>query len=88
MSQTVGDFLLDRLAAWGVDRIFGYPGDGINGITSALRRAGDRFDFVQVRHEETAGFLAGAYVKYGGAPLGVCLATSGPGAIRRSARAR
>jgi len=81
MSATVADFLLDRLGAWGVDRIYGYPGDGINGLTTALRGAGDRFDFVQVRHEETAGFLACAHVKYGAGPIGVCLATSGPGAI-------
>lgn len=80
-APTVADFLLQRLAAWGVDRVFGYPGDGINGIAAALRRRQEEFDFVQVRHEETAGFLAGAYVKYGGAPLGVCLATSGPGAV-------
>lgn len=81
MSQTVGDFLIDRLGAWGVDRVFGYPGDGITGITSALRRAQDRIEFVQVRHEETAAFLAGAHVKYGGGDLGVCLVTSGPGAV-------
>jgi pyruvate dehydrogenase (quinone) len=81
MSQTVGDFIIDRLAAWGVERIYGYPGDGINGITTALRRAAERVEFVQVRHEETAGFLAGAHVKYGGGPLGVCLVTSGPGAV-------
>jgi pyruvate dehydrogenase (quinone) len=81
MSETVADFLVERLGAWGVERIYGYPGDGINGITSALRRAGDRFEFVQVRHEETAGFLAGAHVKYGGGDLGVCLVTSGPGAV-------
>jgi hypothetical protein len=81
MSSTVADFLLDRLGAWGVDRIYGYPGDGINGMTTALRGAGDRFKFVQVRHEETAGFLACGHVKYGAGPIGVCLATSGPGAI-------
>ena len=81
MSTTVGDFIIDRLHAWGAERIFGYPGDGITGITSALRRAEDRMEFVQVRHEETAGFLAGAHVKYGGGAFGVCLVTSGPGAI-------
>jgi pyruvate dehydrogenase (quinone) len=81
MSATVGDFIVERLRAWGVDRVFGYPGDGITGLTTALRSVAEEVDFVQVRHEETAGFLAGAYVKYGGAPFGVCLATSGPGAI-------
>ena len=81
MTTTVADFLVERLHGWGVRRVFGYPGDGITGITSALRRAQERVEFVQVRHEETAGLLAGAYVKYGGEPPGVCLATSGPGAI-------
>jgi pyruvate dehydrogenase (quinone) len=81
MSETVGDFIVGRLRAWGVDRVFGYPGDGITGLTSGLRRARDEVEFVQVRHEETAALLAGAYVKYGGAPFGVCIATSGPGAV-------
>ncbi|MFI6158966.1 thiamine pyrophosphate-requiring protein [Micromonospora haikouensis] len=78
---TVADHIVARLAQWGVRRYFGYPGDGINGMTSALQRAGDRAEFVQVRHEETAGFAASAHVKYGGGPLGCALATSGPGAI-------
>jgi pyruvate dehydrogenase (quinone) len=76
----VSDLLVDRLAAWHVRRIYGYPGDGINGLTSALRRAGDRFEFVQVRHEESAALMACAHAKFGGG-LGVCMVTSGPGAI-------
>jgi pyruvate dehydrogenase (quinone) len=80
MAPTVADFLIDRLAAWGVSRIYGYPGDGINGLTSALRRARERFEFVQVRHEEAAALMACAHAKFGGG-LGVCLVTSGPGAI-------
>src|SRR4051794_20865326 len=77
---TVSDFLLDRLSAWGVRRIYGYPGDGINGVMGALRRAGDRFEFVQVRHEEMAAMMACGHAKYTG-EVGVCVATSGPGAI-------
>ena len=84
MTDTVADFLIERLTEWGVRRIYGYPGDGINGITTALRRASERdgggIDFIQVRHEETAAFMACAHAKYSG-ELGVCLATSGPGAI-------
>ncbi|MGK5518607.1 thiamine pyrophosphate-requiring protein [Micromonospora sp. URMC 107] len=78
---TVADHIVHRLAGWGVRRYFGYPGDGINGLTSALQRTGERAQFVQVRHEETAGFAASAHVKYGGGPLGCALVTSGPGAI-------
>lgn len=80
MSQTVGDFILQRLTDWGVKRVFGYPGDGINGIMGAMGRASDRFDYVRVRHEEMAAFMAGAHAKFTG-EVGVCLATSGPGAI-------
>ncbi len=80
MAKTVGDFLFERLAAWNVRRIFGYPGDGINGIVSALGRAGDAIEFVQVRHEEEAAFMASGHAKVTG-QVGVCLATSGPGAI-------
>jgi pyruvate dehydrogenase (quinone) len=80
MTQTTSDFLVERLRAWGVRRIYGYPGDGINGILGALDRAGDAIDFVQVRHEEMAAFMACAHAKFTGEP-GVCLATSGPGAI-------
>ena len=79
MSQTVGDYFWDRLGQWGIKTIFGYPGDGINGLLGALNRAGEKFDFVQVRHEEMAAFMASAYAKFSG-ELGVCLATSGPGA--------
>ena len=77
---TVADHLVDRLASWGVRHYYGYPGDGINGLTAALQRREDT-RFVQVRHEETAGFAATAHVKYGGGPIGAALVTSGPGAI-------
>jgi pyruvate dehydrogenase (quinone) len=79
VSQTVGDFLVERLHAWGVRRIFGYPGDGINGVFGALNRAKGRIEFIQARHEEMAAFMASAYAKFTG-ELGVCIATSGPGA--------
>jgi len=80
MSVTVSDFLLQRLGEWGITRIYGYPGDGINGILGALNRAGDDFDFIQARHEEMAAFMACGHAKFTG-QVGVCLATSGPGAI-------
>jgi pyruvate dehydrogenase (quinone) len=82
MSETVGDFLLDRLATWGVRRVYGYPGDGINGVMGAFARSsnGKRPEFIQVRHEEMAAFMACAHAKFTH-ELGVCLATSGPGAI-------
>lgn len=80
MTENVSDFLVKRLSDWGVKRIFGYPGDGINGIMGALNRGSDKLDFVQVRHEETAAFMACAHAKFTG-EVGVCLATSGPGAI-------
>jgi len=79
MSRTVGDFLVERLHAWGVRKIFGYPGDGINGVFGALRRAEGKIEFIQARHEEMAAFMASAYAKFTG-ELGVCIATSGPGA--------
>jgi pyruvate dehydrogenase (quinone) len=79
MSQTVGDFIVERLHAWGVRKIFGYPGDGINGVIEALNRADGKIEFIQARHEEMAAFMASAYAKFSG-KLGVCLATSGPGA--------
>jgi pyruvate dehydrogenase (quinone) len=79
MPKTVGDFVFERLARWGVVRVFGYPGDGINGITTALGRQ-DKIDFIQVRHEEEAAFMASGHAKLTG-EVGVCLATSGPGAI-------
>jgi pyruvate dehydrogenase (quinone) len=80
MANTVSDFFWERLSAWGVKRIFGFPGDGINGLIGALDRARDKLDFVQVRHEEMAAFMACGHAKFTG-ELGVCLATSGPGAI-------
>jgi pyruvate dehydrogenase (quinone) len=79
MAKTVGDFVVDRLSEWGVRRIFGYPGDGINGVFGALSRAKGKIEFVQARHEEMAAFMASAYAKFSG-ELGVCIATSGPGA--------
>ena len=79
MSRTVGDFLVERLHAWGVRKIFGYPGDGINGVFGALHRADGKIEFIQARHEEMAAFMASAYAKFSG-QLGVCIATSGPGA--------
>ncbi|MEC4023644.1 thiamine pyrophosphate-requiring protein [Pseudomonas fulva] len=79
MSDTVGDFLIARLYQWGVRRIFGYPGDGINGVFGALNRAGGKIQFIQARHEEMAAFMASAHAKFTG-ELGVCIATSGPGA--------
>jgi pyruvate dehydrogenase (quinone) len=80
MSRTVGDYVLQRLREWDVEYLFGYPGDGINGIITALGRADDRPQFVQARHEEMAAFEAVGYAKFSGRP-GVCVATSGPGAI-------
>jgi len=80
MAKTTSDFLIERLQAWGVNRAYGYPGDGINGIMGALERADGAIDFVQVRHEEMAAFMACAHAKFTG-DVGVCLATSGPGAI-------
>jgi pyruvate dehydrogenase (quinone) len=78
--MNVGDYLVQRLSDWGVRRIYGYPGDGINGIMGALARAEDRIEFVQVRHEEMSAFMACGHAKFTG-EVGVCLATSGPGAI-------
>jgi pyruvate dehydrogenase (quinone) len=80
MTETASDFLIKRLIQWGIRRIFGYPGDGINGIIGAIQRAGDAIHYVQVRHEEMAAFMACAHAKFTG-EVGVCLATSGPGAI-------
>src|SRR3989442_813494 len=80
MAQTAADILLDILQEWGVDTIFGLPGDGINGIMEALRKKRDSMRFIQVRHEEAAAFMACGYAKFTGR-LGVCLATSGPGGI-------
>ena len=80
MAKTTADVLFERLIDWGVDVIFGLPGDGINGFIEALRTHQDRIRFVQVRHEEGAAFAACGYAKFSGR-LGVCIATSGPGAI-------
>ena len=80
MGKLTADFLLQRLAENGVRRIYGYPGDGINAIVGALERHKDKLEFVQVRHEEMAAFMACAHAKWTG-EVGVCLATSGPGAI-------
>src|ERR1700679_922168 len=78
----VGDFVVERLHAWGVRRIYGYPGDGITGVIGALQRAGN-IEFIQVRHEEMAAFMAVAHAKFTG-ELGVCLSTGGPGATTSS----
>src|SRR4051794_14100215 len=80
MGQTVGQFVVARLREWGVQRVFGYPGDGINGLLAAWGRADDHPRFVQARHEEMAAFEAVGYAKFGGG-VGVCVATSGPGAV-------
>jgi pyruvate dehydrogenase (quinone) len=80
MAKTVSDLLMDRLIDWGVNTVFGYPGDGINGIFEGLRTYQDKIKFIQVRHEEAAAFAACAYAKFT-RKLGVCMATSGPGGI-------
>jgi pyruvate dehydrogenase (quinone) len=80
MSTTVADRLLERLREWGVEQIFGYPGDGINGILGALSRADDQPHFIQARHEEMAAFEAVGFAKFSAKPA-ICMATSGPGAI-------
>ena len=80
MSKTTADLLVERLIEWGVDTIFGFPGDGVNGIFEAMRTNQEKIRFIQVRHEEAAAFAACGYAKYTGR-LGVCLATSGPGGI-------
>ena len=80
MTSTTADLLVERLIDWGIDTIFGFPGDGINGIFESLRTRQSRIRFIQVRHEEAAAFAACGYAKYTGR-LGVCLATSGPGGI-------
>ena len=80
MAKTAADVLIEALIDWGVNVIFGLPGDGINGIMESLRQNQKRIRFIQVRHEESAALMACAYAKYTG-KLGVCLATSGPGGI-------
>src|SRR6204780_3792231 len=78
--MNASDVLIETLMDWGVDVVFGLPGDGINGIMEALRQRQEKMRFIQVRHEEAAAFMATGYAKYTG-KLGVCLATSGPGGI-------
>jgi pyruvate dehydrogenase (quinone) len=80
MSEQVSDFLLKRIHAWGVNRIYGYPGDGINGLMGAMDRIGDKLKLVRARHEEMCAFMACAHAKFTG-QVGVCMATSGPGAV-------
>src|SRR5262245_29843389 len=83
MSETVGDYLVERLREWGISRVYGYPGDGINGIMGGFNRAaeaGEGPEWIQVRHEEMAAFMACGHAKFTG-EVGVCIATSGPGAI-------
>src|SRR6058998_1402389 len=80
MAKTVAGLVVERLISWGVDTVFGLPGDGINGLFEGLRTHQDKIRFIQVRHEEAAAFAACGYAKFTG-KLGVCLATSGPGAI-------
>src|SRR5881409_3026124 len=80
MAQLVADYVLERLKEWGVHRIYGYPGDGINAFLGAFDRAGSDPELIQVRHEEMAAFMACGHAKFTG-EVGVCIATSGPGAI-------
>ncbi|GDY29638.1 thiamine pyrophosphate-requiring protein [Gandjariella thermophila] len=80
MAETVADYLIHRLRDWGVEQVFAYPGDGINGIVAAFDKAGNQPQFIQARHEEMAAFQAVGYAKFSGR-TGVCMATSGPGAI-------
>ncbi|QJD94895.1 thiamine pyrophosphate-requiring protein [Mucilaginibacter robiniae] len=80
MSKNVSEYIVDRLHAWGINRIFGYTGDGINGVMGALDKAQDKIEFIQVAHEENAAFMACGYAKFTG-EVGVCMSTSGPGAI-------
>jgi pyruvate dehydrogenase (quinone) len=80
MSTSVGQYVMQRMQEWGIDRIYAYPGDGINGILAGLRKNGDKPRFIQARHEELAAFMASAHAKFTGT-VGVCMATSGPGAI-------
>ena len=84
MAETVGDHVLRRLREWGVEQVFAYPGDGINGIVAAFGKADDSPAFIQARHEEMCALQAVGYAKFSG-KVGVCMATSGPGAVARSA---
>src|SRR5881397_2725156 len=80
MGRTASDILVESIMKWGIDTVFGIPGDGINGLIEAFRKRESDIRFIQDRHEESAAFMACAYAKYTG-KLGCCLATSGPGAI-------
>src|SRR5919197_6126033 len=80
MAELVADYVLERLTEWGIRRIYGYPGDGINAFLGAFDRAGGDPEFIQVRHEEMAAFMACGHAKFTG-EVGVCIATSGSGAI-------
>ena len=80
MSMNVSEFVWQRLGEWGLKRVYGYPGDGVGGLDVALEKAKDRMEYVQVRHEEMAAFMASAHAKFTG-QVGLCYATSGPGAI-------
>jgi pyruvate dehydrogenase (quinone) len=80
VAEQVADFVLKRLRQWGIEEVYAYPGDGINGLVAAFGRAGDQPRFIQTRHEEMAAFAATGYAKFSGR-VGVCMATSGPGAI-------
>ncbi len=80
MAKTASDVLVETMLEWGIDTIFGIPGDGINGIIESLRKHKDKIRFIQVRHEEAAAFMACAWAKFTGR-IGACIATSGPGGI-------
>src|SRR5579875_1276907 len=80
MAKTTGDIVVETLMDWGVDTVFGIPGDGIDGFIESFRKVQDKIRFIQVRHEESAAFMACGYAKFTG-KLGVCIATSGPGGI-------
>lgn len=80
MSETVSDFMIKRLQAWGIERVYGYSGDGINGMMAALRRAEPELRMIQPQHEEIGAFMATGHAKFTGQP-GVCISTSGPGAV-------
>jgi pyruvate dehydrogenase (quinone) len=80
MSMNVSEFIWSRLQEWGLKRVYGYPGDGVGGLDVALEKAKDTLQYVQVRHEEMAAFMASAHAKFTG-EVGLCYATSGPGAI-------
>ena len=80
VAEQVADFVLERLRQWGIEYVYAYPGDGINGLVAAFGRADHQPQFIQTRHEEMAAFAATGYAKFSGR-VGVCMATSGPGAI-------